>query len=417
MINNLVDFIKLNRPKYLSCYFADTVGKLKTINVPISKAETVLTDGIYFAGCGIKGFTTMKDSDLLAKPDLKTIKLFENTLFVACDILKDGIPFVGDTRFKLKEILNTALNHGYTFKVGLEYEYFLFKDNNLLLNDNSESLEPSKDADVVQQHIVDELEKIGISIYSFTHEESPSQYEISTMYCDILQCADNAMITKHIIQSIASKHGLIASFMPKPLETEYGNGFHIHISMYNKNEDNIFINNEDTTIKFISGIINHAKSLTAIFNPCVNSYKRLVSNNYIETPIYIGWSYKNRSNAIRIPESNNRIELRSPDCTCNPYLTLHTTIAVGLDGLTTETQISPLDINPNDLSEEELTNKKIERVPHNIETALSFFENDDFIKKTLGDHIFKNYSEILKSELTEYNSHISNWEIEKFLMR
>ncbi len=353
--------------RYLRLMFTDILGTIKNMEVPISQLEKVLDNKMMFDGSSIEGFVRIEESDMYLYPDLDTWLVFPwgseqgKIARLICDVYKpDGTPFAGDPRNNLKRVLRKMEDMGFTdFNLGPEPEFFLFKtDENgkptFDLNDEGGyfDLAPTDLGEDCRREIVLELEELGFEIEASHHEVAPGQHEIDWKYSRALEACDNIQTFKLIVKTVARKHGLHATFMPKPVFGVNGSGMHCNMSLFNE-EGNTFYDADsesglsDTAYKFIAGLLHHAKAYTAICNPIINSYKRLVPG--YEAPVYIAWSTQNRSPLIRIPASrglSTRVELRSVDPSTNPYLALSTLLAAGLDGIASDIEVpAPIDRN------------------------------------------------------------------------
>lgn len=356
----------------------------------------------------MQGFTSIEESDLYLYPDLDTFETFPwrpqqgKVARIICDIYRaDGTPFEGDPRYVLKKVVEEAEQMGYTFDVA-----------------------PLDSGENVRREIILTLEEMGFEIESSHHEDAPSQHEIDFKYADALKTADNIMTLKIAVRTIAKRHGYHATFMPKPFQGMKGSGMHVNMSL-SRNGENIFDNPAGTfglsedAYHFMAGIFAHIKGMTVITNPIVNSYKRLVSG--YEAPVDIAWSAVNRSPLIRIPVSRGseaRIELRSPDSAANPYLVIAVCLAAGLDGMKKKlTPLASVAGNIFNMTEEEKRIQGIEQLPSNLYEAIKEFEEDEYIKGVIGNHIAKKYISAKKSEWKEYCTQVSDWEREQYLGR
>lgn len=425
-----VEFIRLQ--------FTDMFGTLKNVAITSTQLEKALDNKCMFDGSSIEGFVRIEESDMYLYPDLDTFETFPwrpqqgKVARLICDIyMPDGTPFVGDPRYILRRTLEEAANMGYSFDVGPECEFFLFHtdDNGMPTTLSHEKasyfdLGPLDLGENARRDMVLTLEDMGFEIEASHHEVAPAQHEIDFKYENALKTADNIMTFKLVVKSIAKRHGLFASFMPKPLYGVNGSGMHTNMSL-SKNGKNIFADLQgenglsEDAYHFIAGIMQHMKAITAIANPLVNSYKRLVPGH--EAPVYIAWSATNRSPLIRIPAargSSTRVELRSPDPSANPYLLLAVCLAAGLEGIKNKLTVPHSVVgNVFDMTDEELRAQGIECIPGNLEQAISELEKDSFIKKVLGDHVFSKYIEAKHTEWDEYRKQVTNWEINEYLYK
>lgn len=423
-----VEFIRLQ--------FTDMFGRFKNVAITVNQLEKALNNKCMFDGSLIDGFARIEQSDMYLYPDLDTFTIFPwrpqqgKVARFICDVYRpDGTPFEGDPRYILKNVLQEAEDMGYSFEVGPECEFFLFHtDDNgnptTLTHEKAGYLDigPVDLGENARRDMVLNLEDMGFEVEQSHHEVSPGQHEIDFKYDNALVTADNIMTFKMTIKSIAKRHGLHATFMPKPKSGINGSGMHLNLSL-SKDGKNIFNDENDKNglsieaYQFMAGIMKHIKGMTVIANPLVNSYKRLVPG--YEAPAYIAWSATNRSLLIRIPASrgeNARIELRCPDPTANPYLLFATCLAAGLDGIKNNLMPAPsIDKNIFEMSLKEREGAGIENLPENLCDAIDKFEQDDFIKNVLGEHISSNYINAKKKEWQTYRTQVTEWEIEQYL--
>ena len=424
--------------EFIRMQFTDVFGRFKNIAITSSQLEKALDNKIMFDGSSVEGYSTVEASDLYLYPDLSTFAIFPwrpqqgKVARLICDVYKpDGTPFEGDSRYVLKKAIAHAKELGYSFSVGPELEFFLFHTD-----DNGEptiithekagyfDMSPIDLGENARRDMVLTLEDMDFEIEGSHHEAAPAQHEIDFKYDDALDTADKIMTFKLAVKSIAKRHGLHATFMPKPKEGQCGSGMHINMSL-NKDGQNIF---EDTTDElglsieayyFTAGIIKHIKGMTAVNNPLINSYKRLV-NGY-EAPVYIAWSAKNRTPLIRIPANRGdetRIELRSPDPSANPYLVLALCLEAGLEGI--EKKMMPPAPVEGDLykyGEEKREDLGIEKLPGNLHDAIREIEKDPFVEKVLGERLYQNYIKGKRHEWSQYRAIVTEWEVERYLYR
>ena len=424
--------------EFIRLQFTDMFGALKNVAITSSQLGKALDNKCMFDGSSIEGFVRIEESDMYLYPDLDTFETFPwrpqqgKVARLICDVYKaDGTPFEGDPRYVLRRVLQEAADMGYQFDVGPECEFFLFHtdDNGMPTTISHEKasyfdISPLDLGENARRDIVLTLEDMGFEIEASHHEVAPAQHEIDFKYGPALGTADNIMTFKLVVKSMAKRHGLFASFMPKPLYGVNGSGMHTNMSL-TKDGKNIF-NDPDgenglskEAYSFIAGIIKHVKGMTAIANPLVNSYKRLVPGH--EAPVYIAWSATNRSPLIRIPASRGagtRVELRSPDPAANPYLLLALCLAAGLDGIKNQME-PPKAVNGNifELSEREMKRSKIESIPANLHQAIVAMKADPFIKEVLGDHVFNKYVEAKEAEWDQYRKQVTQWEIDEYLYK
>ena len=424
--------------EFIRLQFTDMFGTLKNVAITSSQLEKALDNKCMFDGSSIEGFVRIEESDMYLYPDLDTFETFPwrpqqgKVARLICDVYKaDGTPFEGDPRYVLRRVLKEAEDMGYHFNVGPECEFFLFHtdDNGMPTTISHEKasyfdISPLDLGENARRDMVLTLEDMGFEIEASHHEVAPAQHEIDFKYGPALKAADNIMTFKLVVKSMAKRHGLFASFMPKPLYGVAGSGMHTNMSL-TKDGKNVFDdpNGENGLSKeayyFIAGIMKHIKGMTAIANPLVNSYKRLVPGH--EAPVYIAWSATNRSPLIRIPASRGagtRVELRSPDPAANPYLLLALCLAAGLDGIKHQ-MTPPKAVNGNifELTEREMKRAKIESIPANLHQAIVAMETDPFIKETLGTHVYTKYVEAKKAEWDDYRKQVTQWEIDEYLYK
>lgn len=425
-----VEFIRLQ--------FTDIFGMMKNVAITTSQLGKALDNKCMFDGSSIEGFVRIEESDMYLHPDLDTFAIFPwrpqqgKVARIICDVYcTDGTPFEGDCRYILKKQIEEAKKMGYVFNVGPEVEFFLFhQDENGQPTTISHEkagyfdLGPVDLGENARRDMVLTLEDMEFEIEASHHETAPAQHEIDFKYDEALVTADNIMTFKLAVKTIAKRHGLFASFMPKPKEGVAGSGMHINMSL-SKDGKNLFddpdgkLGLSEEAYYFIGGIMKHLKGMTAISNPLVNSYKRFVPG--FEAPIYIAWSTKNRSPLIRIPASrgaSTRLELRSPDPAANPYLTLAVCLAAGLDGI--KNRIMPPDAvsaNVFDLTETEKEALQIEAIPEDLNAAIEELKSDALIRDVLGEHIVGKYVDAKKREWINYRAQVTRWEIDEYLYK
>jgi glutamine synthetase len=422
---------------FIRLQFTDILGVTKNVDIPAQQLPKALEGGILFDGASIEGFVRIEESDMLLKPDPTTFAVFPwqeqgegATGRLICDVYNaDGTPFIGDPRGTLKRVMQEAAALGYTMMVGPEPEFFLFQretDGRPTIRTNDQAsyfdLGPVDRGEECRRDCVMALQKMGFEIEASHHEAAPGQHEIDFKYADALQTADNVATFKFVVRTIALQHGLHASFMPKPIMGVNGNGMHLHQSLFKDGKNAFFdpaaptgVNN--TCMHFIAGLLEHARGFTAVCNPLINSYKRLVPG--YEAPVYLAWSEKNRSPLIRIPArrgNSTRIELRSPDPSCNPYLALAVTLAAGMDGIKRKAMPpEPVNRNVYHMSAEEREAEGIENLPGNLREALQELEADDVLREALGPHILANFVEAKLIEWDVYRSQVHQWELDQYL--
>ncbi len=423
--------------KFVQLWFTDLHGHNKSVDIPQHKLKESLSRGTWFDGSSIDGFARIEESDMFLKPDAGTYAVLpwsnkdRRVARFICDVSsKDGNPFSGDPRHILRRSIAKAEEMGYVYNVGPELEFFLFKGSNGLepiLHDDAGYFDaaPSDLAKEVRNDIVEAIEELGLEVEMSHHEVAPGQHEIDFKYGDALTQADRAITFKHAVKSIADKHGLLASFMPKPKGEINGSGMHVHQSLF-KGDENIFYNEgglyhlSDVARYFIAGQLEHIKEISLITAPEVNSYKRLVPG--FEAPVYICWAQQNRSALIRIPgysegrEQSTRAELRCPDPSANPYLAFAAMLGAGLDGIERRLEPpKPVEEDVYDFDEKQLKAHGIDTLPESLGEAIHYFKNSKLAKEILGEHTFNKYLEAKKKEHDEYRLKVTPWEIERYL--
>lgn len=426
-----VEFIRLQ--------FTDIFGTLKNIAITSSQLEKALDNKCMFDGSSVEGFVRIEESDMYLYPDYDTFEIFPwrpqqgKVARLICDVYTpDGKPFEGDPRWILKKTIKEANEMGYRFDVGPECEFFLFHtdDNGLPTTLSHEKagyfdLGPNDLGENIRRDMVLTLEDMGFEIEASHHEVAPAQHEIDFKYDEALKTADNIQTFKMTVKTIAKRHGLYATFMPKPKFGISGSGMHINMSLATEEGKNIFadengkIGLSDDAYHFIAGIMRHARGMSAITNPLVNSYKRLVPG--YEAPVYIAWSAKNRSPLIRIPASRGngtRVELRNPDPTANPYLVLALCLAAGLDGIKNKIEVpESVDCNIYEMTPGERRAAGIENMPADLKEAVDCLVADKFLCSVLGEHITTKYVEAKMKEWENYTTRVSQWEIDEYLYK
>ncbi|MCG3419007.1 type I glutamate--ammonia ligase [Oceanobacillus jordanicus] len=429
--------IKEENVRFIRLQFTDMLGTIKNVEIPLSQLDKALDNKMMFDGSSIEGFVRIEESDMYLYPDLDTFVVFPWTSekgkvarFI-CDIYKpDGTPFEGDPRYNLKRNLKKMEELGFdAFNIGTEPEFFLFKldekgDPSLELNDRGGyfDLAPTDLGENCRRDIVLELEEMGFEIEASHHEVAPGQHEIDFKYSDAVKHADDIQTFKLVVKTIARKHNLHATFMPKPLFGVNGSGMHVNMSLFKDGKNAFFDEKGDmqlseTAYQFIAGTISHAKSFTAVTNPTVNSYKRLVPG--YEAPSYIAWSGSNRSCLMRIPSSrgiSTRVEARSVDPSANPYLALSSLLAAGLDGIEKKMKTpTAVDRNIYVLTKEEREEAGIEDLPSTLAGALEELKKDEVIVNSLGEHLFEHFVEAKEIEWEMFKTQVHPWEREQYL--
>ncbi|OZM57551.1 type I glutamate--ammonia ligase [Lottiidibacillus patelloidae] len=434
---DILKSVKEDNVRFIRLQFTDLLGTIKNVEVPVSQIEKALDNKMTFDGSSIEGFVRIEESDMLLYPDLDTWVVFPWTsekgkvARLICDVyMPDGTPFAGDPRAILKKMLKEANDLGFnSFNIGPEPEFFLFKNDEkgeptLELNDKGGyfDLAPTDLGENCRRDIVLELEDMGFEIEASHHEVAPGQHEIDFKYADVVKACDDIQTFKLVVKTIARQHGLHATFMPKPLFGVNGSGMHANMSLF-KDGENAFYDEKskdglsETAMNFIAGIIKHARGFTAIANPTVNSYKRLVPG--YEAPCYVAWSMQNRSPLIRIPAArgmSTRVEVRSVDPSANPYLAMAALLAAGLDGIKNKmTPPAPVDRNIYVMNKKERMDAGILDLPATLKDALDRFLEDEVITKALGDHAVEHFIEAKEIEWDMFRTQVHPWEREQYL--
>lgn len=435
---DIIKLVEEEDVEFIRLQFTDLFGNLKNVAITAGQLEKALDNDCMFDGSSIAGFADVEESDMYLHPDYSTLEIFPwrpqqgKVARLICDVYRPGgTPFAGDPRYVLKRAIQEAEDMGFTFRVGAECEFFLFHldDNGMPTTLTHEKagyfdVGPVDFGENARRDMVLTLEDMGFVVEASHHDVAPAQHEISFRYDEALATADNIMTFRLAVRTIAKRHGLHATFMPKPKYGVNGSGMHINMSL-TKDGKNVFADEKDThglsrdAYAFLGGIMEHMRGMTAVTNPIVNSYKRLVPG--FEAPAYIAWSATNRSPLIRIPAAKGdavRMELRSPDPAANPYLALAVILRAGLDGIRRQ-MVPPesVDCNIFHLSGQERRERKIEELPGTLIEAVACMEKDAFMRETLGEHIFEKYIELKKEEWNRYRSQITDWEINEYLNR
>ena len=419
--------------------FTDILGFPKLVEISSKALERVLEEGIAFDGSSIEGFARIEESDMLLVPDPDTFTILPwttqkkiKTARIICDVMdKDGKPFAGSPRFVLNKAIAEAKELGFNMQTGVEEEFFLFRlsdtgepTTKLVSKGSYFEMLPEDIGEATRTEIALSLEKMGFEIEASHHEVAPSQHEIDFKYADPITTADRIITFKITAKTIALENNLYATFLPKPIFGINGSGAHTNISLFSNDGKNLFFDENkefalsDTALYFIGGIMKHARAITAITNPIVNSYKRLVPG--YEAPVYISWAVKNRSALIRVPaagEKSKRIEFRSPDPTANPYLAFAVILKAGLDGIKNKiTPPKPVNrINIYELSDKEKEELNIGVLPSTLQEAINELKKDDVILSALGPHIAQKYIEAKEKEWDSYRTAVTDWEIKNSL--
>ena len=433
---NILKMVKEQDIKFIRLWFTDILGFLKGVAITVEELGSALEHGMGFDGSSIEGFARIDESDMVAMPDADTFRILPwkaNEKYAVaqmfCDILRPGgEPFEGDPRYVLKRSLKRAAEKGYTFYVGPELEFFYFKDSN-----GTEGLDeggyfdmiPLDVATGVRKETVLTLQEMGIGIEYSHHEVAGSQHEIDMRYTDALSMADNVMTYRLVVKEVALNHGIYATFMPKPVFGINGSGMHVHQSLF-KGEANAFFDKNDpyhlsqVAKSYVAGLLRHASEITAVTNQWVNSYKRLIPG--YEAPVYVSWARRNRADLIRVPEyqpgreTSTRIEYRSPDPACNPYLAFSVMLTAGLEGIEKGYEIpKPVEENVYQMTEEKRQKRGIVTLPGSLFQALLITEKSELVRKALGKHVFEAFIANKKIEWDLYRSQVTDYELKRYL--
>jgi glutamine synthetase len=434
---DIISMVNENDIKFIRLQFTDIFGQLKNVAIMASQIEKAVNNQITIDGSSIEGFVRIHESDQYLRPDLDSFTIllwraqYGKVARLICDVYNpDGTPFVGDPRYVLKRVLKKAADMGYSFNVGPECEFFLFqtdeRGNPVTATDDEAGyfdLGPLDHGEATRREICITLEDMGFEIEASHHEVAAGQHEIDFKYAEALKAADNIMTFKFAVKTLAQKNGQHATFMPKPIFGISGSGMHTNMSLF-KDGRNVFYDEKEPkglskeAMSFIAGLLAHVKGFCAVTNPLVNSYKRLVPG--YEAPCYLAWSASNRSALIRIPASRGqatRVELRSPDPSCNPYLALAVCLAAGLDGIE-KGLTPPPEVTENIFNMDTATREKngIASLPGTLEEALVEMKKDELVRQTLGEHVFSYYVSGKEAEWDEYRTRVSGWELEKYFI-
>lgn len=433
---DIIKFVEENDVEFIRLQFTDLFGILKNVAIPKSQLKKALDNQMMFDGSSIDGFARIEESDMCLRPDFDSFVIFPwrpqtgKVARLICDVYKtDGTPFEGDPRHILKKAMAEAEKMGYTFNVGPECEFFLFNvDENGAPTTNSNDqaayfdLGPNDLGENARRDMVLTLEDMGFVIEASHHECAPAQHEIDFKYGEAVKTADSIMTFKLAVKTIAQRHGLHATFMPKPKANMAGSGMHINMSL-EKDGKNVFADENgknglsEEAYHFIAGLMKHINGIVAITNPLVNSYKRLIPG--YEAPVYIAWSAKNRSPLIRIPAARGkgtRVELRNPDPTANPYLALAVCLIAGLDGIKNKLEVcDSVDANIYAMTKKERRERGIDSLPETLIDAVKHLEKDELIMEFLGEETAEKYIEAKKAEWKSYKVAVSEWEVNQYL--
>ncbi|WP_458208238.1 type I glutamate--ammonia ligase [Haladaptatus sp. NG-SE-30] len=424
-----VDFVRLQ--------FTDITGTVKNVSIPAHQVEKAFDEGIWFDGSSIEGFARIQESDMRLEPDPSTFAVLPwrsdgdtASARLICDVVNtDGTPFAGGPRQVLKRVLAEAEEMGYTVSIGPEPEFFLFEKDDegkatTIPHDSGGyfDLAPKDMASDVRREVIFTLEQMGFEIEASHHEVADGQHEINFKYDDALSAADNIATFRAVVRAVAEQNDIHATFMPKPIAEINGSGMHAHISLFDE-DGNAFADDDDefnlsqTAYYFMGGVLEHAEAFTAITNPTINSYKRLIPG--YEAPVYIAWSDVNRSALIRVPDAagtSSRFEIRSPDPSCNPYLALAVIIKAGLNGIENKTDPGkPVRDDIYEFDEEKREEHGITMLPGRLMEALDALKEDDVVREALGEHVTEKFIKAKRSEYEEYKMYVTGWEKEKYL--
>ncbi|MCW5851063.1 MAG: type I glutamate--ammonia ligase [Anaerolineae bacterium] len=423
---------------FVNLQFTDVVGIIKSVTLPVQRLEEAFDRGIWFDGSSIEGFTRIQESDMFLVPDASTYRVLPwgaqtgKVARLICDIYTPaGDPFEGDPRRILRRMVEQAQGRGYTYNTGVELEFYLFtpQDGRIVPAPHDVGgyfdFSPRDEAALVRQDITRALESMGMEVEMIHHEVGPGQHEIDFKYADALTSADNAVSFRYTVKAIAQRHGLYATFMPKPMFGRAGSGMHTHQSLF-KDGQNAFYRADDPyklsplAYSFMAGQLAHARALAAVVAPTVNSYKRLVPG--YEAPVYVCWAQINRSALVRIPryspgrESSTRLELRCPDPSCNPYLAFSAMLAAGLEGIDHGLEApAPTEEDVFHWDAEQLAERGVATLPGSLKEALDELAKDEVIQGALGDHAYAAFNRAKLEEWDEYRIRVSEWELERYL--
>jgi glutamine synthetase len=423
--------------RFIRLWFTDILGQMKSVSITEGELEQALTQGIGFDGASIEGFTRIEESDMIAMPDPSTFQLLPwrpkdggAVARMFCDILlPNGTPYEGDPRYVLKRNLKRAADMGFTFYVGPELEFYYFRSSKGKPDGLDEGgyfdQTPLDLASDLRRETVLMLEEMGIGVETSHHEVAPSQHEIDLRYTDALQMADNTMTYRLVVKEVAMKYGCYATFMPKPLMGQNGSGMHVNMSLF-RGEENVFFDRHDkynlsaVAKGYVAGLLEHAAEITLVCNQWVNSYKRLVPG--YEAPVYISWALLNRSDLIRVPayqpgrENSVRVEFRSPDPACNPYLAFAVMLAAGLEGIEKSYECPPpIERNVYEMTPQEREAHGITMLPADLHEAVQVTQDSELVRRALGDHVFTKFVANKKLEWEQYRAHVTEYEWQKYL--
>ncbi len=436
---DVLRLIEENNVRFVSLQFTDILGTIKSVAIPARQVEKALDGQLLFDGSSIEGFVRIEESDMLLRADPNTFAILPwkpkekgLTARLICDVLNpDGTPFAGCPRGTLKRVISEAAELGYVMNAGVEAEFFLFQrdeDGSATTRTHDQGsyfdLSPIDRGEEARRDMVIALEEMGFEVEASHHEVAPGQHEIDFKYADALTTADNLVTFRLVVRTIAMNHGLHATFMPKPIHGIPGSGMHTHQSLF-RNGENAFYDPQrpyqlsEVAMQYMAGLLEHAPAVTAICNPLVNSYKRLVPG--YEAPVYIAWSERNRSPLVRVPVRRGigtRLEFRSPDPSCNPYLALAVMLKAGLDGIKRKLEPPPpVNCNIYSMSNKEREELGVKSLPGSLKEALEALKADPVIQEALGEHIFRRFVDAKEIEWETYRTQVHRWELDQYLVR
>ncbi|HVE91427.1 MAG TPA: glutamine synthetase family protein [Actinomycetota bacterium] len=421
--------------RFVRLWFTDVLGFLKSFSIPTEELEGAFEEGVGFDGSAIQGMARVQEADMIACPDPTTFQILpwrpesQGVARMYCDIASpDGTPFEGDPRWVLRRVLGKAREMGFTFYCGPEMEFFLFSNS-----EQPDPLDQGTYFDLTPQDIGSEFrrraihysEQLGISVHTSHHEVASSQHEIDLRFADALTMADNIMTFRLVVKQVAQEHGIYATFMPKPIQGQWGSGMHTHLSLFEGDRNAFFDATDDYHLSkvaksFTAGILTHAREMTAVTNQWVNSYKRLIPG--YEAPVFVVWGRRNRSALVRVPmakphkEQSTRIEYRAPDPACNPYLYFAVVLAAGLKGIEENYELPPeAQDDIYSLAPEERRALGIKALPDTLEDALELMERSELMAEALGEHVFEWFLRNKRDEWEEYKAYVTPFELQRYL--
>ncbi|MBS3956715.1 MAG: glutamine synthetase [Clostridiales bacterium] len=433
--HDVIKTIKDRKIEFIHLWFTDVLGFLKSFTIDVEELEIAVTEGMGFDGSSIQGFARIQESDMIALPDPTTLQILpwrQKGMLVAtmyCDIVRpDGTPYEADPRHVLKRNLARAAEMGFTMYVGPELEYYYLKSDREpeVLDLGTYFDQTTRDLAVdLRMDTVRALKRFGIQVEYSHHEVGPSQHEIDLRYAEALEMADKVMTYRVVVKEVAQENGVYATFMPKPLYGEAGSGMHVHQSLFKDGKNSFYDANDPhhlsaTAKSYIAGILHHARGMCAVTNQWVNSYKRLVSG--FEAPVYVCWAHRNRSALVRVPmykpgkENATRIELRSPDPACNPYLAFSVMLAAGLDGIARGLELPP-DVTDDvyEMSDAQRAEHGITQLPGDLDEAIVEMEASELVREALGTPVFEWFLRNKKAEWYDYHTRVTPFEHERYL--